>query len=209
MRYKHYYINLDQRPDRRVGAEEMFKRFDLAVERVAASTGTDSLPGIDLSSLRPGERGCFISHYRVLQRHFEECRRGNDFNHALAIYEDDVLLCRDFPARLAYLEKNLLATQPWDMCFFGAFFHDDPPYWHPQGDHQQTSIKHIHRAYGVFTAHAYLVNPASISKLLDKVRERAVHAIDTTYCKVQPEMNCYVIVPVCGLRNFQRILRFN
>ena len=194
-RYEHYYINLDSRPDRRRAMEQMFKRFETPVERVSASTGDDLVPDLDLSTFSPGRRGCFISHYRLLKRHLDECERGKGFDHVLAIYEDDALFCDDFQLRLEYVEKHLLETHPWDMCFLAAFFHDDPPYWHPEGDHQQTSIRHIHRAYGVFTAHAYLVNPASISKLLDKLRQHAGHAIDTTYCKIQPGMNCYVVVP--------------
>ena len=122
MRYEHYYINLDCRSDRRKTAEETFKRFGLPAHRVSASTGGDQVPSLNLSTCGAGNRTCFISHYRLLENHLQECERTGDLDHVLAIYEDNVRLCDDFRMRLEYLENKLLKNGEWDMCFLGSSF---------------------------------------------------------------------------------------
>lgn len=141
-----------------------------------------------------GQIGCFLSHYKLLKTH--------NSNKILGIFEDDVVLCEDFLERFKYIEDNF--DLDWDIFFLSSYYHlnEHKDRWNESGDFELTDIKYIHRVYGAFTTHAYLVNPKSITKILNLIDENIhdTYAIDHVYCaKIESKLNCYSFTP--GMTN--------
>jgi FkbM family methyltransferase len=144
-----------------------------------------------------GQIGCFLSHYKLLKTH--------NSNKILGIFEDDVELCDDFLDRFKYIEDNF--NLDWDIFFLSSYYHlnDHKDRWNKSGDFELTDTKYIHRVYGAFTTHSYLVNPKSINKILKLIDENIndTYAIDHVYCaKIESKLNCYSFTP--GMAN-QRV----
>jgi GR25 family glycosyltransferase involved in LPS biosynthesis len=77
------YINLDRSEARRAVVEAQIERFDLKdrYTRFAAIDGASRPPA---GGLKPGEVGCFLSHYEVLREHAGDGRH-------VHVLEDDVV----------------------------------------------------------------------------------------------------------------------
>jgi GR25 family glycosyltransferase involved in LPS biosynthesis len=116
------------------------------------------------------------------------------------VMEDDLHFCEDFGSRLAFLEVFLSACPAWDILWLGATFHVHPPYWHRETlgrDAEQTAYPNIFRTYGAFCTYAYIVNRASIAKLLtllDQHLDRSI-GIDWIMIQIQPQLYTYAMVP--------------
>ena len=184
-----FYINLDSRLDRRERAIEHFSKHDLSVERERACDNlTDNHLLFD-EQWTDGNKKCLLSHYNLMKRYKEE--------KILGIFEDDVVLCEDFTERLKYIEDNF--DKEWDIFYFSSFYHlnDQPGKWNPSGDYEKTDIKYIHRVFGSFCTHAFLVNPKSIEKIINLLEDNLIntYAIDHLLIKIQPSLNCYSFTP--------------
>ena len=87
-----YWINLDDKEDRRVRTEQMFSYWQVANTRISAYDGRDDdlsgiVKGLYPTNITPGEIGCTTSHLKAL-KHFLE---NSDSKYAI-IMEDDCSL---------------------------------------------------------------------------------------------------------------------
>lgn len=188
-----FYINLDYRTDRNEHAIRELSRFGIEAARIS---GCQEVPpnGIFFGDeWSESNKKCFFAHYDLITRY--------DGGKILGIFEDDILLCDDFLERFRYIEE--MFDQDWDIFFLSAFYHlnSDPSRWHKSGDYEKTHIKYIHRVYGSFCTHSYLVNPRSAEKIARLMREHAsnAYAVDNLLVKIQPLLNCYAFTP--GMAN--------
>lgn len=190
------YINLDNRPDRKAEVENELLKVNITAERFSAINKLENDKIIFPKTYTDGNAGCVLSHFNLLETY--------NSDKILGILEDDVVFCDDFKERFDYIEKEF--DLEWDMFFLSSFYHlnDDKQRWNENGDYEFTGIKYIHRTYGSFCTHAYLVNPKSIEKILKLCHEHLdkSYAIDHLYILIQPFLNVYAFTP--GMAN-QRI----
>jgi len=187
-------ISLPNRTDRREWVDSHLKNFNLPFEYFDALTSNNNRTNIKfLQSIKPGGIGCTLSHYNLIKNY--------DGEKILGIFEDDVLLCEDFNERFKYIEDNF--NLDWDMFFLSSFYHlnNDESRWHKTGDFEFTDIKYIHRVYGSFCTHSYLINPKSKDKIIKLMEENFInsYAIDHLYILIQPYLNCFSFTP--GMTN--------
>ena len=188
-------ISLPNRTDRREWVETHLNSFNIPFEffnaKTSSSQNYDNLKF--LQGIKSPNIGCALSHYELIKNH--------NSSKILGIFEDDVLLCEDFLERFTYIENNF--NLDWDIFFLSSFYHlnTDNNRWHKSGDFEFTDIKYIHRVYGSFCTHSYLVNPNSKDKILKLIRENShkSYAIDHLYILIQPELNCFSFTP--GMAN--------
>jgi FkbM family methyltransferase len=190
-------ISLNKRKDRREWINSHLPKFNIKYEFFDAITDNNEYNVNFPKEYSKGQMGCFLSHYKLLKTHKSD--------KILGILEDDVELCDDFLDRFKYIEDNF--NLEWDMFFLSSYYHlnEHKDRWNPSGDFELTDTKYIHRVYGAFTTHAYLVNPKSIDKILKLIDENIAdtYAIDHVYCaKIESKLNCYSFTP--GMAN-QRI----
>jgi GR25 family glycosyltransferase involved in LPS biosynthesis len=184
-------INLEHRHDKRERVESHLLQHDLKFEYFKALTANDNtyFSYDQIHRYTPGQLGCLLSHYELLSTY--------DTDYILGIFEDDVQLCDDFSERMKYIEQNF--NLDWDIFFLSSFYHlnTDANRWNEPGDYEFTDIKYIHRVFGSFCTHAYLVNPKSIKKIL-KLMDEYMHqsyAVDHLYILIQPFLNAYSFTP--------------
>lgn len=106
---KKYVINLDRRPDKYEYFKQNCPYND--VERISAFDGNNPSSNKNLkefnilreniTKLKPGEYGCFISHLLLWERIVKE-------NHEYAlIFEDDPIFCENFKEKCDKLSENI------------------------------------------------------------------------------------------------------
>ncbi len=110
----HYCLNLDRRPDRRIQAGHQFRKAGIEVQRISApdAAGIDEARGWR----NKGARACALGHrlcWRAARKAGAE---------AALVFEDDVVLCRDFRERFESLEL----PEDWMIFYFGCTFRDVP-----------------------------------------------------------------------------------
>ena len=187
-------ISLKKRNDRRDWINSHLPMFNIKYEFFDAITDNNEYNVNFPKEYNKGQIGCFLSHYKLLKTH--------NSNKILGIFEDDVELCDDFLDRFKYIEDNF--NLDWDIFFLSSYYHlnDHKDVWNKSGDFELTDTKYIHRVYGAFTTHSYLVNPKSIDKILKLIDENITdtYAIDHLYCaKIESKLNCYSFTP--GMAN--------
>ena len=187
-------ISLPKRTDRREWVDSHLKKFNIPFEYFDALSSTDNRNNIKfLQGIKSGNIGCTLSHYNLIKNYSDD--------KILGIFEDDVLLCEDFNERFSYIENNF--NLDWDIFFLSSFYHlnDDKARWNVTGDFEFTDIKYIHRVYGSFCTHSYLVNPKSKDKIIKLMEENfsKSFAIDHLYILIQPQLNCFSFTP--GMTN--------
>jgi GR25 family glycosyltransferase involved in LPS biosynthesis len=188
---RYHVINLDSRPDRMAWIKGELARAGITAKRVQATVrqkGLEPIPGLAASQ---GQIGCYLSHRRLLESWIGR-------EEILGVLEDDAVFCDDYAERMEYIAKHL--TWPWDLFWLGSCYHCNPAVWHRDDlgrDFEQTAVPHIHRLYGAFATHGYLVNPGSIPKIL-ALMDRELHrcyAIDHLLILIGPELNWYGFTP--------------
>lgn len=187
-------ISLTNRTDRREWVDCHLKNFNIPFEYFDAFTQKDNHTNIlFLPEIKSGNVGGTLSHYNLIKNY--------DGEKILGILEDDILLCEDFHERFKYIEDNF--NLDWDIFFLSSFYHlnNDESRWYKSGDFEFTNIKYIHRVYGSFCAHAYLINPKSKEKIIKLMEENfeKTFAVDHLYILIQPHLNCYSFTP--GMTN--------
>lgn len=191
---KFYCISLPNRQDRRNWIDSHLNKHNINFEYFNALTSRDNESNIQfMPDTKLGNIGCALSHYNLIKNYKDE--------KILGIFEDDVLLSDDFEERISYIEENF--DLDWDIFYLSSFYHlnSDKNKWHTSGDFDFTNIKYIHKVYGSFCTHAYLINPKSISKIT-KLMEENFHksyAIDHLYIMIQPHLQCFSFTP--GMAN--------
>lgn len=192
------YVNLDHRVDRRLQMESNLARLKIKAERVRGMLPSEykgSPDKIRAMWERPqkGAIGCHFSQVGIIEQ------AGNNDKHAF-VMEDDLCFCRDFHARMRMI-SIFCSTHKWDVIWLGGTFHINPPYWHKDmgRDAELTDHNRMIRTYGCFCTYAYIVNKASIPRLLrdmDLLLPRSI-GIDHMMIMLQPKMHTYAFVPGC------------
>lgn len=183
-------VSLPNRKDRRDWITSHLEKFGIDFKFYDAQRSGEKYNHLIFPvEYKPGNIGCTTSHYDLLKNHKS--------NKILGIFEDDVELSEDFLERMSYIEKNF--DLDWDIFYLSSFYHlnDDNLRWNKTGDFEFTDIKYIHRVYGSFCTHAYLVNPKSIDKIISLMESNLSksYAIDHLYILIQPQLNCYSFTP--------------
>ena len=174
-----YYVNLDQRPDRRRNMELIGSQLSLRFERQPALYGRDLLghagerareigypfssenrfaaariPDEREDSVRLGEIGCWQSHVEVLLRIAESRLRYEEEGGPTLVLEDDIDLEKDLEARahLALLE----VPDDWELLFLG--------FCSEKIAREVTPL--VNELSYVLCTHAYVVRNASVAESL-------------------------------------------
>lgn len=114
---KAFVLNLDRRADRWQHVQQQFAAVGQQVSRFPAIDGLSaefqSLYWNDAAARvfkTPGALACLLSHIAILQ-----CAKINGYKR-IAVFEDDVLLHKDFQLQVARLQK----LPPWRLVYLGA-----------------------------------------------------------------------------------------
>lgn len=207
MDYHARYINLPHRTDRLAHMEAQLSRISLKAEPIRGMypqeyTGDENKVAV-MRRRTPGAIGCMMSQIRVMKEALA-------FGKSAIIMEDDLEFCLDMDKRVEYVEK-WCENHSWDVIWLGSSFHVNPPFWHRHGgsgmppdcsadlgyDAKLTDDPRIIRTFGAFSTHAYIVNVASIEKivnLLDSVMHESI-GIDFSFIKLQPQLKCFAFLP--------------
>ncbi len=169
MGYVGFYINLDRSAERKSEMEAQFARYGLQglYERFPAANG--NALKFPISHLTDSEIGCFTSHYSLL-KHNVGCR------HPIHIVEDDVLFCR-FTQKVILQTISSDAFRNYDMIFTDMVV---PLLFKALREYKILFDRNVDRDragkivdtrcnivdYFASTS-SYIVNPQSISKLID------------------------------------------
>lgn len=218
MNQENYYasfVNLDHRQDRLTHMLEQLNRVGLNATRTRGMKPHEVLDRKiatieqvgTMMRRTEGAVGCHYSQVQVMKDAKERQQ------HAL-VMEDDLIFCEDFMARMDYIENWMVTHTNWDVIWLGASFHVNPPYWHNKGGSQDsrnsasanlgfdakcTDDPRMIRTYGAFATFAYIVNVASIDKIL-RLFDEHIHksiGIDWLFILLQPQLNCFSFVPGC------------
>ena len=196
------YVNLDHRRDRLVRMVDVLAKAEISATRTrgmlpAEYKGPPAKIACMLSRPQKGAIGCYFSQLSIM----EEALRQD--KHAF-VMEDDLVFCRDFQKRIAHMSE-FCETHPWDVLWLGGTFHVGPPWWHKTTlgrDVELTDDPRMVRAYGAFSTHAYIVNKASIAKIL-KEHDAILPAsmgIDWSFIQMEPRLFTYTFVPGCVIQ---------
>jgi len=196
-------INLPRHAERFEGVKHELDAAGVKFERISAVEGRHLNPedrranvtALARALITPGMMGCFLSHRRCWERCVE-------LNQELLVFEDDILLEKDFAKRVCTAMDDL--PEDWDVMMIGALglvhperkygllwlFHFLPSLlflptsgmrWRPR----VSSAVHVPlRPAGT---HAYVISPAGARKLLDAC----------------PRANYHVDVAAWGMRELQ------
>lgn len=183
---KIYCINLDKRKDRWKKSLEIFKYYNIEVERFPAIDGHNPsgiLPGMKIKGTiledRPGLLGCSLSHFSIISK-AKESNLDNIF-----IFEDDFILIDDFNNKLEKAIDKL--PKNWDMFYLGA-------------NHLKPSnfpikfSEYIYKLKGSYSAHAYGVNKKFFDIIINTF-ENLEKGNDQHYYDLHKKYNCYVTWP--------------
>lgn len=189
-------ISLTSRKDRREWTKKHLSDYNINFEFVDASNGDNTISQLPFPEIyKKGQKGCLISHYELIKNYNPKNEK------ILGIFEDDILLCEDFVERMSYIEKNF--KYDWDIFYLSSFYHleSDKGSFHKNGDFELTGTKYIHRTYGSFCTHSYLVNPKSINKIIKLIDSNIVNSnsYDHLLILIQPFLNAYTFSP--GMTN--------
>lgn len=201
------YVNLDDRIDRFVHIKSQLAKVELEATRFRGMLPHEyDGPEEKVTVMRkrsPGAIGCHFSQVRIM---LEADHVGMN----AMVLEDDVVFCKDFRARMEYIDK-FCQTHLWDIIWLGATVHINPPHWHTGRhpdlpmiyalgrDAELTDDPRMLRTYGCFSTYAYIVNKDSIIKILNML-DSVVHlsmGIDWAMIKIQPQLLTYCFVPGC------------
>jgi len=196
------FVNLKHRQDRlQKMLETLTSRNMVAVRQEALYPAdvTDKIqPAARLKIMQqrtPGAIGCHFSQVAIMEEALKQKK------HAW-VMEDDLKICADIHERLAYIDR-FIATHPWDILWMGGTFHVNPPHWHKgpplNRDAECTDDPRMMRTYGAFCTYSYIVNRASIPKVLeglDHWLDKSM-GIDWAMIMMQPSLHTYAFVPGC------------
>jgi GR25 family glycosyltransferase involved in LPS biosynthesis len=199
------FVNMDHRKDRLIHMRNQLEKAGIEAVRHRG------MPWKEVPKKReevammidrtPGAIGCFHSQLQVMLEAWLQ------YKHAL-VMEDDCVFCSDFQKRLDHLDR-FVENREWDVLWLGGTFHV-PTYWHTGKHHllpdttwrrdaEQTDDPRVMRTYGAFSTYAYIVNFASIQKILYKLEEHMPRSIgiDYSFIALGPELKCFAFVPGC------------
>jgi GR25 family glycosyltransferase involved in LPS biosynthesis len=176
---KIYCINLEKRPDRWEKVSKQFNELSLTVERFPAYNG-DTLNPTRHYPINKGEVGCFMSHYRILEKILKS--EGDNF----LIFEDDVEFCKNFNELLEDHLKQI--PKNWDMIYLSG---------HIMGKAHKVG-KNIYKGKAIMATDSYFVNKKSAAKIKKILDDNFLkRPVDYVYMENQTNgnLNAYFFKP--------------
>ena len=112
-----YVLNLDRRPEKWKQTKDQFDIYGIDAERFPAVDGLNNDIQEQFSSMPKTERirnanmlACLLSHLNIIKDAIK-----NNYK-SIAVFEDDVLLHRNFPSEIKRINK----LKNWDLIYLGA-----------------------------------------------------------------------------------------
>jgi len=149
-----FYINLDNRKDRKKNVETRLKNIDLVSKRFPAiEVNKENVINVWNKKNPRGHywEGTFKSHQNIVQ-HAKEQNLEN-----VLIFEDDAMFVSDFYKK-AWKCIDDLANKNWDILYFGG---------EPNGICEKYTENISKVKHGVYCAHAYLINRSFYDNILN------------------------------------------
>lgn len=178
-----YYINLDERTDRKDSLLEQLKYVGADFNKVKRIS---AVKNVQMPYL-----GCAMSHLKCLED-FEE----NHYKNCL-ILEDDFLF-RDFEYAKTSLNRFFYQNVSWDVLMFSGNTRQI----------QRSTITNLAKVISVQTTSGYAVNRPFLNILKENIVESIqnlqekgdpnVYCIDQNWKKIQPRHNWYIFYPKIG-----------
>jgi GR25 family glycosyltransferase involved in LPS biosynthesis len=173
-----YYINLDEREDRKKKTKKEFKKLEIPIQKIKAI------------KLENGRIGCSMSHLKCLQQAKEK-----DLDHIL-IVEDDIHFM-NVQMFKEQLNKFLSSSIEWDVVLFAG--NNLPPY-QIYGDFC-VKVSRCQTTTGYLVKKHYydilISNIKESIKLLLKEPEKHInYAIDKYWFKLQEKDKWFIITPL-------------
>ena len=165
-----YYINLDDRVDRRELFEKRSKLHDINAVRfpgIVPSENQYKQIINEFDERRKYKVGCTLSHQGIVKEAKEKGHKN------VLIFEDDCVFMEDFK-NYAQLCVNELKDLEWDIMYFGG-----EPNNYCEGRVSKNLYK-MRSDGGVYCAHAYAVNHTFYDKILN-VDANAILTLDNFY----------------------------
>ena len=172
-----YYINLTERPDRRVAVENELYKLNWNYERFNAI------------KVKDGRVGCSMSHYKLL-----EMAKKNDLDY-IVIVEDDIMFTK--PEQYSeMLELFIRSNMDYDVFLLAGNIR--PPFTKINGN-----LLKITKAW---TAAGYIVKKhyydkllanfkEGITKLMANPEQHHLYAVDSYWHKLQETDNWFILMP--------------
>lgn len=197
------YVNLDARVDRLTRMRETLAKAGI---KGAIRTrgilpheykGDPARIKCMLSRPQKGAIGCHFSQVKIMERALQEGK------HAF-VMEDDLVFCSDFQERMRWITAWSW-SHDWDVLWLAGTFHVNPPWWHKDDlgkDAETTDVPNMMRTFGAFCTHAYIVNVASIERILGMIDEilPLSMGIDWAFIQIQPKLRTFAFVPGCVIQ---------
>lgn len=187
---KIYCVNLDKRIDRWEESKEQFEKHNLNVDRFSAVDGS-IMEGEEfeqfkktgqLNGVCDGHIGCSFSHLQVVRS-----LKSDGLKNALVL-EDDVQFDDELNKKLSSIMEQV--PDNWDMLYFGGNHAANNP--NSPGKLVKVT-ENIFKTTHCLTTHSYAIKNTVYDKIISCINGTA--PIDTSYSRVQPYINCYVIRP--------------
>jgi GR25 family glycosyltransferase involved in LPS biosynthesis len=181
-----YYINIDERKDRRSLFEVEQQKLGITAKRFSAITPkcSFSMP-LNEQQIKwaNGVMGCILSHRGVLELAKKE-------NKHLMVLEDDVFFLRENPLENIELALDEL-PEDFSLFYLGGNICG-----------KMTRVSdHILRLSHSQSTHGYCVNKNFIDKLLEIIPVNQVVPLDLIYTQlVIPNYPCYIIYPLTAIQ---------
>lgn len=177
-----YYINLDERPDRKEHFLQQCQKYDVDMTKVKrVSAIKHEIPYL----------GCSKSHLKCLQD-FEE----NDYKNCV-IFEDDFIFKESKEITKFMLDRFFDNYIVWDVVMLSAFDRQVEPSYLPG----------LHKAIEVQTASGYAINRHFLPMIKNNFEEGirlleehddGQYCVDQYWKRLQPHYNWYVFSPKLG-----------
>lgn len=181
-----YYINLDNRPDRKREFLSEISKIDFPNKNIVR------IPGVYKEKM--GGLGCSLSHIKALNKFIH-----SNENYCM-IFEDDFIFNEETIGKVREYLFNLFENNiSFDVCMLSGLILKSEP----------TEYKFLNKVINGQTASGYIVSKAFAPVLLQNFTESAqllekdyskynVYALDQYWKQLQPSNNWYIFYPKLG-----------
>jgi GR25 family glycosyltransferase involved in LPS biosynthesis len=171
-------INLEQRPDRKINSETIFKKYNIPARIMTVKKHE-----------KGGRYGCFDSHIKILKEAYEK-----NLEYIL-VFEDDIIATeynseKNISEAINFMKNN----KEWDIFYLGFSVIKDSK----NGVSTILDAEYISEniiKYNPYFTHALCYNKASIKKILDNYEDYIEYMHYDMYIANYLELNNYCYIP--------------
>jgi hypothetical protein len=172
-----FYINLEDRPERRRQVEAELARIGLQAERFPA------VRPVEPAEIALRRLSCKLSHLGVVQKAMQQNMP------SVLVLEDDVVFCDDFLARASECLHDAASVQ-WDLLYFGyeSFGYD-------HGKLMPVTSR-LARTQSTYLTHCYAIHSRCFTTYTDLIlRSEVGQALDSVFVHSASRLKVYCSVP--------------